>query len=179
MNNQNKKHKVKSWIKNHKKEIISGCGIVLVVACGVVVYKKKTRLLDTIPCPIVPVDGNHVGRTAKMLSDKVVQPVKVKLTGEFLTATDIGKEMGYISAQKVNKRLVSNGLMEKLPCGDYKLTERGGIWGEVKCKLINNKWIDNIEWDKSVITEIFTKEEIDAEAIRKLKIKEFLETEVL
>lgn len=65
------------------------------------------------------------------------------------------------SAQKINKRLVSSGLIERLPCGQYVLTETGKLLGEYTTKTTRSRYtFSNIEWDDSVLGIIFNKNEL-------------------
>ena len=82
------------------------------------------------------------------------------LSGEMLTATGLGRKL-LMSAQEVNKRLVTAGLQTRCPNGEYQLTELGKKLG--KTVLKGRGWgytFVNNEWDAKVIELLVSPEEM-------------------
>ncbi len=84
----------------------------------------------------------------------------VELTGEYLTARDLGKKV-LCSAQDINKRLEKAGLAERYGTS-LILTDKGKKFGKNVTKEKANGFVfSNIEWDKIVIDLLFSEDELN------------------
>ena len=145
--------KIKDFAKKHKKAIIitaSVAGILLVG--GTAVYLNRAKLAELIKTEDIE---KTIVNQSKIIMESIPDYSGVKLVGEKLTPTGLGSFAG-VSNQKINKMLVEKGLQERLPCGEYRLTELGKRFGEVMLKVTSYDYtFSNIEWDKSVLEILF------------------------
>ncbi len=168
-----KNNKVVMWIKKHKKVIF----VTTTIAVGTVIIIRNKDWLKTFwgIKEISALERQHV-RTVDLenkiafISDEIVK----RLTGNMMTARKLGDEVG-CSAQAINKKLVEFGLITKLPCGEYILTESGRGFGKDTWKTTASGYsFSNIEWDEVVLEIIFSQEELQNIASRKREIQEML-----
>jgi hypothetical protein len=156
---------LKTWVKEHKSELIilgvTIIGTVLIVKNwksikGVFMYKD---LATTSIEKIKPAIGKVMG---PVISNDVLD----NLTGNHLTATELGRKLGF-TAQEINKRIVAAGLATKLNGGEYSLTEAGRLLGKETIKSTRyGHWFMNIEWDEKITDIIFAKDEILDKAVK-------------
>ena len=147
--------KVKKFVKEHKKEIIIVCSATAAVglACVGIKYIPKIKASNISAAVETGVDF------ATVAVDKPTKPLLSNLTGESLTPSKLGNVM-LQSAQQINKRLEKAGLQEKLPCGEYRMTDAGKGLGKYTIKVAKSgHTFQNIEWDKSVLDILFSEEE--------------------
>ena len=149
---------MKQWIKDHKKElIITG----IVVTGTVVIVWKRDTIVNILKKTFSGIENIE---PIQSTTEAVVKPLFPEgfldtLTGNKMTASALGDKM-LCSPQVINKRLISAGLVNKLPCGDYILTEKGKLVGEWTEKT--TAWgysFANLEWDEKVLELLFTSEE--------------------
>ena len=173
---------MKKWIKDHKKEIIyTALTITGIVVTGYIVYKNKdkvTAVMYTASEKIKKIKHkNFVEKcvdskdSIKKLADNTMN--LSELTGEYLTATDLGKEVAE-SNQTINKKLVEHGFVNKYSNG-YELTDKGKKYGIEKFK--ERAWgypFSNIEWDKSILKQLFSPEELAEKERKRLRALEIL-----
>lgn len=162
------------WVKEHKKQlIIAGVsvativGIILAIKNRESIIKLWTSLKrtienkpETMPSVNTKITAVSPVATKTVTSIKSTRDILENLTGNRLTATSLGDKV-WCSAQTINKRLVSSGLIERLPCGEYSLTEAGKLLGEYTTKTTRAGYtFSNIEWDDSVLGIIFNPNEL-------------------
>ena len=155
------KKTIRQWVKEHKQELIAAGFII--VGTIIVIWKKedivayfKKNAMHTEEIPDIPED---MGIALKPMFPKGFLD---SLTGNKMTARELG-DKAYCSAQAINKRLVAEGLIERLPCGEYLLTEKGQKVGEWTSKTTAAGYsFSNIEWDEKVLDIIFNPEELEA-----------------
>ena len=147
------------WVKENKKELVfigvTVVGTILVVKNWDTIkgILKDTKLITTTAMTVEPVIEKVVG---PVISNDILD----NLTGNNLTATELGNKV-WCSAQAINKRIVAAGLATKLPCGDYSLTEAGGLLGVRTLKTTGaGHTFSNIEWDEKILDFIFSAEEL-------------------
>ena len=146
------------WYKNPKTwfKIIGTAS--LLFGAGLLLYQNGKRL-------------DHLREITKEQAIDAIKGIKPiiregiivdqsKKTGIMATATKLGEIMG-VSAQQINKRLVSKGFAERLPSGDYILTDLGKQIGisTLKCTKYDHTFSNN-EWDTSIIEYLFSKDEL-------------------
>ena len=79
------------------------------------------------------------------------------------------------SAQEINKRLIEKGLAERAINGVIYFTDAGEGLGEVTSKVTKYGYpFSNIEWDESVLSLIFSKDEFESVADKKAIIDEII-----
>lgn len=162
------------WVKEHKKQlIIAGVSVATIVGIIIAIKNREsiirlwTSLKKTIEKTpeIKPSVSTEIAiaapdATQTVASIKSSRDILENLTGNRLTATSLGDKV-WCSAQTINKRLVSSGLIERLPCGEYSLTEAGKLLGEHTIKTTRAGYtFSNIEWDDSVLGIIFNPNEL-------------------
>ena len=140
-------------IKNTKVELIVA-GVTLVGA--VLIYKNWNSLKGVLTTKAVnavefPKSSEIVEKSAaKVLPDGILD----NLTGNKLTARALGDKV-WCSAQAINKRIVAAGLAERLPCGEYMMTETGKLLGHDTWKTTaSGHSFTNIEWDERILDVI-------------------------
>ena len=152
---------MKEWISEHKRELIVG-GI-LITGTVLIVWKRDAIFKTIRGVADIKVENDVV----ETVADKIVEPLLSDdflsgLSGNRLTARELGNKM-LCTAQHINKRLIANGFIEKLPWGEYKLTENGklvGVWTD-KTTAAGHSF-SNIEWDEKVLEILFSAEEFEA-----------------
>ena len=147
------------WFKEHKKELIF---VGVAVTGGILVTKNW----NTIKKIFVFVEPNKVELPKAELVMETVPTLRISndildnLTGNKLTARELGNKVGH-SAQTINKRIVSAGLAERLPYGEYMMTETGRLLGEDTWKVTAaGHSFSNIEWDEKILEIICEPEEL-------------------
>lgn len=153
------KKTVFQWVKEHKKELIflgvATVGTILVVKNWDTI-KGIFKDAEPIATSVIKVEPVVEKVVMQVISNDILE----NLTGNKLTATELGNKV-WCSAQAINKRIVAAGLATKLPCGEYSLTEAGGLLGESTWKTT---WaghsFSNIEWDEKILEIIFSTEEL-------------------
>ena len=163
--------KAGTWIWNHKKWVV----LAIATTAGVILVVKKRsaikELLQTFSYATSISDSNVIAKESKT---SISADVLNHRTGKMLTATKLGDKTG-VSNREINRRLVATGLSERLPCGDYILTEKGKLLGESGLKVTPwNYTVQLIQWDETVLEIIFTPEELTAIADRQKRIQEIL-----
>lgn len=150
-------NKIKSFAKEHKTEIAIAVGAVMAVGLTYLGIKYIPQISQVQIQSALKTGGKAATFTARELP---IKNVVNNLTGESLTPSKLGNEV-FQSARQINKRLVNCGLQERLPCGEYKLTELGKKFGNMTLKLTKaGHTFSNIEWDKRVLDIIFSEDEI-------------------
>lgn len=147
------------WIKTHKKELmitgVTVAGTVLVVTNWNAI-KKIFVIAEPYVTELPKLD--HVKEEVSTL--KLSNDILDNLTGNKLTARELGNKVGH-SAQTINKRIVSAGLAERLPYGEYMMTETGRLLGEDTWKVTAaGHSFSNIEWDEKILEIICEPEEL-------------------
>lgn len=174
------------WVQVHKKELII-TGVSITVVVGIVGIRKRESLMELWKTLQNAIKYHSRGMavphpTASAISsvtEDVIKPVIPggfldNLTGNKLTATGLGDKV-WFSAQAINKRLVSSGLAEKLPCGEYSITEAGKFLGEHTLKTTRAGYtFSNIEWEEKVLELIFSPKELREIAEKQLRAREIL-----
>ena len=160
--------KVKKFVEEHKKEIIIVCSATAAVGLACVGIKYIPKIKSSYISTAVETGADFV--TAAV--DNPTKSLLSNLTGEALTPSKLGNVM-LQSAQQINKRLEKAGLQERLPCGEYRMTDIGKDLGKYTIKVAKNgHTFQNIEWDKSVLDILFSEDEF----ARVTKIKNDLQT---
>ena len=156
------KEDVKNFTKKHKDELCWVGASILVVGLSVAGFKylpkkaRKQRINPSAPTAIP------------------FQDLWSNLSGEKLTPSKLGDRV-MMSPQQINKRLVSQGLQIRLPCGEYVMTDLGKKFGESTLKTRSHgHTFSNIEWDSRVLEIIFTPGEMQNIADRKSHIADIL-----
>ena len=156
------KEDVKDFTKKHKDELCWVGASILVVGLSVAGFKylpkkaHKQRINPSAPTAIP------------------FQDLWSNLSGEKLTPSKLGDQV-MMSAQQINKRLLSHGLQTRLPCGEYVMTALGKKFGQSTLKTRSHGYtFINIEWDRSVLEIIFTPSEMQNIANRKAYIADIL-----
>lgn len=164
------------WVKEHKKQlIIAGVSVATIVGIILAIKNRESiirlwtslkKAIEKTPEIRPSVNTEIAAAVASPDATKAIASIKISsdildnLTGNKLTATSLGDKV-WCSAQAINKRLVSSGLAERLPCGEYSLTEAGRLLGEHTWKTT---WaghsFSNIEWDEKILEIIFNAEEL-------------------
>lgn len=166
-----KKEKALYWIKDHKTQIglaitgatIVSLGVYVGIKTGYISYLKTSRIQSS------KID---IGKMHKVV--KKTSLPKGNLTGIKKTATGLGKEL-LLSPQDVNKRFITRDMITKLPNGEYALTDLGKLFGKETTKTTRaGHTFSNIEWDTSVVSEIFSPEELMTIAEHKAKLDHIL-----
>ncbi|MDR0929417.1 MAG: hypothetical protein LBM74_06860 [Oscillospiraceae bacterium] len=162
------------WVKKHRTELIV-VGGVTVAGIAIVLIAKNPRMIQSA-----------IERWHKMLSpaaktsiaSAITAPTPTPaptlpssilnhLTGNKLTATELGNQMG-CSAQVINKKIVGAGLATKQPCGEYALTETGRLVGESTWKVTRSGHsFSNLEWDAKILEHLFSPEDFENIAKRR------------
>lgn len=165
---------LKEWFATHKKAVCVGGGVVIsVVISSLIVYKNRDQVASVLVAAkngLMRQGISKIGETAEAVTKTVAKTPdlsSVKLTGKMNTATQLG-QLTYKSAQEINKRIINNGLAERLPDGTLNITELGSRFGDFSTKT--RAWgheFTNIVWDSSIIPLIFSQEEL--ESIEKTK----------
>ncbi len=149
--------KGKEFIEEHKVEICIAVGVVAMIGVGIIGHRKVRSW------KIISGDQN-IKVTAEPIVQSITEELPYKeyrenLSGRYLIPTKLGEKM-HVSPQMINKRLVSYGLQERLPDGEYMRTELGKAFGKDTWKVTGaGHSFSNIEWDESVLKIIFTEEE--------------------
>lgn len=147
------------WIKKHKKELL----FIGITATGTVLVVKNWNTVKKV-FEVVEPCINELSKT-ELLMEETVTPIISNdildnLTGNKLTARELGNKVGH-SAQTINKRIVSAGLAERLPYGEYMMTETGRLLGEDTWKVTAaGHSFSNIEWDEKILEIICEPEEL-------------------
>ena len=169
----NEENRFAHWIKEHKVELIVA-GVTLVGA--VLIYKNWNSLKGVLTTKAVnavefPKSSEIVEKSAaKVLPDGILD----NLTGNKLTARALVDKV-WCSAQAINKRIVAAGLAERLPCGEYMMTETGKLLGHDTWKTTaSGHSFTNIEWDERILDVIFTPEELKDIAEMQERAKQIL-----
>lgn len=162
-----------SWVKAHKKElIITGVtvvGTVLVVKNWDSIKDLFKTTKSSVP-NIVKIEPVAEEIDIPIISSDVLD----NLTGNKLAARALGDKV-WCSAQAINKRIVAAGLAEKLPCGEYMLTETGRMLGKDTWKTTaSGHSFSNIEWDEKILEVIFSPEELLDIAAKQERAKQIL-----
>ena len=165
--------KAGAWIWEHKKWVILS---VATTAGVILVIKKRTAIKEFFQSLYLEklTAKSAVRAITEENAPSIPGEVLNHRTGKMLTATKLGGKIG-VSNREINKRLVDAGLAERLPCGDYVLTENGKLLGESGLKVTPwNYTAQLIQWDEAVLDIIFTPEELTAIAGRQKRIQEIL-----
>lgn len=166
-------NKIVDWIKAHRTELaITGVtivGTVLVVKNWDTIKGLFKNIGLTAP-KLVEVESAIEKVTAPVLSSDILD----NLTGKKLTARALGDKV-WCSAQAINKRIVASGLAIRLPCGEYQMTEAGRLLGKNTSKTTAAGYaFSNIEWDEKILDIIFSPEELQAIAEKKMRVRQLL-----
>lgn len=178
------------WIKEHKKQlIIAGVSIATIVGIILAIKNRESILrlwtslkkaIEKTPEIRPSVNTEIAAAVASPEATKAVASIKISsdildnLTGNKLTATGLGDKV-WCSAKAINKMLVSSGLAERLPCGEYSLTETGKLLGEHTIKTTRGGYtFSNIEWDEKVLELIFSPKELREITEKQLHTREIL-----
>lgn len=166
------KSKVKKWLKKNKKKVIA---ITVLASATIVVIVNQDKIGTYIKTICTKGDFIKSGvekaplnkATDTIITEKIINK-PIKLSGEYFTATGLGKEV-LESNQAINKRLLKFGFMEGRP-GMYSLTEKGKQYAIETFKDTRyGHAFSNFEWDKSILKKIFSPEEIaEKEKIKKI-----------
>lgn len=155
------KKTIRQWAKEHKEElIIAG---VVIAGTATLIWKRDAIAALLNKKVVKAKDIKKIPETVEC----VIKPMFPEgfldnLTGNKMTARELGNKV-CCSAQAINKRIVAEGLAERLPCGEYLLTEKGRMVGEWTSKTTSAGYsFSNIEWDEKVLEIIFTPEELTA-----------------
>jgi predicted transcriptional regulator len=178
------------WVKVHKKQLIIA-GVSLATIVGIILgiknresiirfwnslkkaIEKTPEIRPSVNTEMAVAVASH-DATQTVASIKISSDILENLTGNKLTATSLGDKV-WCSAQTINKRLVSSGLAEKLPCGEYSLTEAGKLLGEHTIKTTRAGYtFSNIEWDDSVLGIIFNPDELKEIANKQQRAMEII-----
>lgn len=163
------------WYKKPKVwvAIISGAILTFLAAwAGVKIYRNGVNLGPSTQIP----KADAINALKKAPAPKAAEIVidHSKMTGEMATARALGDMTG-MSAQEINKRLVAKGFIERLPCGEYKLTEAGKQIGIPTVKITKaDHTFSNNEYDKSIIKYILSSDELTELAQRSEIIKDLV-----
>lgn len=143
------------------------------IALSILNKKMKNPDSSTVNRGAMSYPGSH--QKQEQASNTVDFSAFLKnLTSTRMTPSQLGYEAG-ISAKAINQLLVEKGFQKRLPSGDYKLTEKGRIFGEPVLKTNRyNYTFQNIEWDSSVLDQIFTAEERSAQKAEKVQIQKIV-----
>ena len=156
------KNKIVDWIKAHRTELaITGVtivGTVLVVKNWDTIKGLFKNIGLTAP-KLVEVESAIEKVTAPVLSSDILD----NLTGKKLTARALGDKVW------------CSGLAIRLPCGEYQMTEAGRLLGKNTSKTTAAGYaFSNIEWDEKILDIIFSPEELQAIAEKKMRVRQFL-----
>lgn len=178
------------WVKEHKKQlIIAGVSVatIVVIILGIKNRESIMKLWNSLKKAIaktpeirpsvnteIAIAAVSPDTTQTFASIKSSSDILENLTGNKLTATSLGDKV-WCSAQTINKRLVSSGLVERLPCGEYSLTDAGKLLGEHTIKTTRAGYtFSNIEWDDSVLGIIFNPNELKEIANKQQRAMEII-----
>lgn len=160
-----------TWVWEHKKWIaIVGIGTVVVI----VGLKKRDTIKELLTALTKGGAAVDSAEQVTEATNAVLIPAEVlkHRTGVMLTPTKLGDMVG-ASAQEINKRIVAAELAERLPCGEYILTEKGKMFAQKG--LTVRPWgytAPLMEYDEAVLELIFTPDELAKIAERKRFIQE-------
>lgn len=167
-----KKTKIINWMKVHKTELIIGGVTVLVETILVAKNWDSIKGLFNAKASIVPDSVTIEPVAEEIIAPIISSDILDNLTGNKLTARALGGKV-WCTAQEINKRIVAAGLAEKLPCGDYRLTEAGSKLGNITYKTTAaGHSFTNIEWDEIILEMLFTQEELRDIAVKQERVKQ-------
>lgn len=168
-------NKFVSWVKAHKTELIIA-GVTVVRTVLVVKnwdsIKGLFKATEVVVPDIAKIDPVAEEIVAPIISNDILE----NLTGNKLTSRALGDKV-WCSAQAINKRIVAAGLVIKLPCGEYMMTEAGRLLGQDTWKTTAaGHSFSNIEWDEKILEVIFSPEEILDIAEKQERARQILAT---
>ena len=177
---ETEKRKALHWIKTHKRQLIIA-GISVAIAVGIVVGIKNRSELARYIVKLKDIVDGHAEGTARAgtihdVSEKVctVGETAWEMTGNKLSTKELGNVLNQTS-RGMNQRFIEKGLLERLPCGDLVLTEKGKLFGE--CTIKETPWgysAPKFIWDESVKGLLFSEQELIDIAERQKFVSEIM-----